>query len=195
MPPRSGAEGNARLTATTAVALLALLATEGVTILFLRPLLSVHVFVGMMLIPPVALKLGTVGWRFVRYYSGSNPYRLKGPPPFFLRIAVAPAVVASTIVLFATGVALIVVGPGGGIVLGLHKASFVIWFGAMAVHVLAHLLKLPGLAAADLRAAGRRLPYSSLRLAALAAALVAGAGLAAGTAHLAQPWIGWSMER
>jgi hypothetical protein len=56
-----GVEGNARLTATTAVVLLLLLATEGVTLLALRPLLSLHVFVGMLLIPPVALKLGATG--------------------------------------------------------------------------------------------------------------------------------------
>ena len=49
--------------------LLVLLAVEGVTILFLRPLLSVHIFVGMLLIPPVALKLGSTGYRFVRYYQ------------------------------------------------------------------------------------------------------------------------------
>src|SRR5437763_14360695 len=63
-PARSGGvEGNARLTASAAVALLVLLAIEGVTILFIRSLLPVHVFVGMMLIPPIALKLASVGWR------------------------------------------------------------------------------------------------------------------------------------
>src|SRR5690348_16660958 len=128
-----GADGNARLTATVAVVLLILLAAEGVTILFLRPLLSVHVFVGMLLIPPVALKLASTGWRFVRYYAGSGPYRLKGPPRLLLRLVIAPGVVVSTLLLFGTGVALLVVGPGGGIVLGLHKASFVIWLGTMAV--------------------------------------------------------------
>ena len=59
----SGAEGNERLTGATAVVLLGLLAVEGVTILFLRRLLPVHVFLGMLLIPPVALKLlGTQVW-------------------------------------------------------------------------------------------------------------------------------------
>ena len=64
---RSGsAEGNERLTAATAAVLVVLLAVEGVTILFLRPLLSVHVFVGMLLVPPVALKLGSTAYRFGR---------------------------------------------------------------------------------------------------------------------------------
>src|SRR5690242_13679232 len=75
MGPRSsnrsgGVDGNERLTAATAIVLIALLAAEGVTILFLRPLFSAHVFIGMLLIPPVALKLGTTGWRFTRYYTG-----------------------------------------------------------------------------------------------------------------------------
>jgi hypothetical protein len=185
-----GVEGNARLTASTAVVLLLLLAIEGVTILFLRPLLSVHVFVGMLLIPPVALKLASTGWRFLRYYSGSRPYRLKGPPRLLLRLIVAPAVVASSLLLFGSGVALLVVGPGGGIVLGLHKASFVFWFGAMAVHVLAYALKLPVLASADWRQA-TRLPSARLRLAALAVVLLAGVVLAAVTIHLDHPWLDW----
>jgi hypothetical protein len=195
LPGRSGGvEGNARLTATTAVVLLLLLAIEGVTILFLRPLLSVHVFVGMLLIPPVALKLGSTGWRFLRYYGCSPAYRLKGPPRLLLRLLIAPGVVASTLVLFGSGVALLAVGPGGGIVLGLHKASFVLWFGTMTVHVLAYALKLPGLATADWRAAAR-LPSARLRLGLVAAALLVGAVLAAATVHLAQPWIEWTSFR
>ena len=58
---RGGTEGNARLIGWTGLVLLVLLAIEGVTILDIRPLLSVHVFVGLLLIPPVALKLGATG--------------------------------------------------------------------------------------------------------------------------------------
>ena len=185
-----GVEGNARLTAATGVVLLLLLATEGVTILFLRPLLSVHVFVGMLLIPPVALKLASTGWRFFRYYTGSRPYRLKGPPRLLLRLLVAPGVVFTTLLLFGSGVALLVVGPGEGIVLGLHTASFVLWFGAMAVHVLAYVFKLPALAGADWQRA-TRLPSGRLRVGVVAVSLLVGAGLAAATFHLAQPWLDW----
>jgi hypothetical protein len=196
MPPGAGAgrsggvEGNGRLTATTAVLLLVLLAIEGATILFLRPLLSVHVFVGMLLISPVVLKLGATGWRFLRYYSGSRSYQLKGPPRLLLRLLIAPAVVVSTLVLLGTGVALLVVGPRGGIVLGFHKASFVLWFGAMTVHVLAYVVKLPALATADWRAS-TRIPSGRLRLAIVALSLLAGAALAGATLHLAQPWLEW----
>jgi len=44
-----------------------------------------------------------------------------------MRLLVAPALVASTIGVLATGVALLAVGPGGEIALGLDKASFVVW--------------------------------------------------------------------
>ena len=108
-----GPEGNARLTGMTAAMLLVLLAIEGVTILFLRPLLSVHIFVGMLLIPPVALKLGSTGWRFMRYYAGDRAYRASGPPQLLMRM-LAPLVVVATAGLFVTGVALIVLGPPRG---------------------------------------------------------------------------------
>ena len=61
-----GVTRNERRTGTTAVMLVALLAVEGVTILFIRPLLSWHVFVGILLIPPVALKLAATGYRMAR---------------------------------------------------------------------------------------------------------------------------------
>ena len=194
MDSDAGVEGNARLTAMTAVVLLVLLAVEGLTILLLRPLLSVHVFVGMLLIPPVALKASTTGWRFLRYYTRRPEYLRRGPPPALLRLLVAPAVVVSTLVLFGTGVALLVAGPAGGIVLGLHKASFVVWFFAMSAHVLAHALRLRSSALADLRASAR-VRGAAARLAVVAVALGAGVALAAGTVHLAQPWIHWAQAQ
>ena len=80
-----------------------------------------------------------------------------------------------------------VLGPESGAVLGLHKASFVVWVAAMSAHVLAHALRVPRLAAADWRE-DEPLPGSSLRRWLLAAALVAGLILALATVHLAGPW-------
>jgi len=188
-----GPDGNERLTAAAAVLLFLLLAAEGVTILFLRPLFSAHVFIGMLLIPPVALKLGSTGWRFLRYYGRDPEYRRKGPPLLPLRL-LAPVVIVSTIGVFVTGVALLVVGPGGGIVLGLHKASFAIWLVATAIHVLAYLTRVPALAAADWRRGGGTtgaIEGSPARRLLLAATLVAGAILAVATVHYAQPWLHW----
>lgn len=187
-----GPEGNERLTAGSAAVLFVLLAAEGVTIVFLRPLLSAHVFIGMLLIPPVALKTASTGWRFLRYYTGDRSYREKGPPLLPLRL-LAPVVVASTVAVFATGVALLVVGPGRGVVLGLHKASFAVWLVATGLHVLAHIRRVPGLARADWR---RRDPApvggSFARRSLLAGALVAGVILAVATMRYAQPWVHWA---
>jgi hypothetical protein len=169
-----------------------LLAAEGVTILFIRPLLSTHVFIGMLLIPPVALKTASTGWRFFRYYTGDRAYRVKGPPILPLRL-LAPLVVASTVVLFATGVALLVVGPGRGFVLGLHKASFVVWLVATGLHVLAYVRRIPALAASDWRRRDpERVGGSFLRRTLVAGALVAGVILALATVRYAQPWVHWT---
>jgi hypothetical protein len=186
-----GTAGNERLTATTAAVLLVLLAVEGATIVSIRSLLSVHIFVGMLLIPPVLLKLASTGYRFARYYTGSHHYRLKGPPALLMRLLVAPAVVASTVALFATGVALIVAGPHRGVLLGLHKASFVVWFAAMTVHVLGYVFRLPRLVLADSSSASGS-PGAALRHGILLGSIVAGVMLALATLPLEHPWIQWA---
>jgi len=123
--------------------LIVLLAALGITILRIRPLLSVHMFLGMLLIPPVALKMASTGYRFIRYYTGNPAYRLKGPPTAGLRL-MAPMVVASTVVVFGSGVALLLAGPSSrGSLLGIHKASFAVWIAFMGLHVLGHLADLP----------------------------------------------------
>ena len=185
---RGGTEGNARLTASTGVVLLVLLAVEGVTILAIRPLLSLHVFIGLMLIPPVVLKLSVTGYRFVRYHLRADEYLRKGPPMLLMRMLVAPILVAATIAVFATGVALVVIGPRGGIVLGLHKVSFVVWGVAFALHVLVYALRVPRLVAADW-ARSRRTSGAALRSGILALALVAGLTLALVVLPAASPWL------
>src|SRR5258707_561095 len=91
-----GTEGNELLTSATAVVLTGLLAAEGFTILNMRGLLSAHMFVGLVLIPPILVKLGSTGYRFARYYTHSRTYQAKGPPFAALRL-LAPVLVASTI--------------------------------------------------------------------------------------------------
>jgi hypothetical protein len=181
-----GPEGNERLTAAAGAVLFLLLATEGATILMIQPLVSEHVFIGMLLIPPVALKLGTTGWRFYRYYADDREYRAKGPPLLALRL-LAPVVIAATLAVFATGLALLALGPRGGIVLGLHKASFVVWLAATGVHVLAYVWRVPRLTLADWR--GGAVPGSVARRSVLAGVVVLGAVLAVATVRYAQPWV------
>src|SRR6478672_6065648 len=92
-----GTAGNERLTAAAGALLIVLLAVIGVTIIQLGPLLSVHMFVGMVLLGPLALKLASTGYRFARYYTANPRYRRKGPPLLPLRL-LAPIVVLSTLV-------------------------------------------------------------------------------------------------
>lgn len=185
-----GTAGNERLTAATGAVLVLLLAAEGVTILFIRPLLSAHFFVGMLLVPPVALKLAVTGYRFARYYTRAPAYVRRGPPHALMRL-LAPVVVVSTVGLFASGVALAVLGPGTRFVLPLHKASFVVWLVATGAHVLWHVLRVPRLAAADWRR-DARVAGAGWRRGLLAAALVAGLVLALTTVQLAHPWAHWA---
>ena len=87
----------------------------------------------MLLLGPVALKLASIGYRFARYYTGGVEYLRLGPPAPVMRFLVAPVLVVSTLTLFGSGVALLA-APHRGQILGLHKASFVVWFGAMTIH-------------------------------------------------------------
>jgi hypothetical protein len=189
-----GVDGNERLTAATGAALVVLLAAFGITILSVQSLIWWHFLLGMLLIPPVLLKLASTGWRFIRYYRGTPEYVRRGPPLLPLRL-MAPLLVAATLTVFGTGIALLVVGPTGGLLVGLHKASFIVWFVVTAIHVLAHLRPLPGLVAADWQRrpvpSERRVPGSSWRLWLLAVTLVAGAVLAAATVRYAKPWVHW----
>jgi hypothetical protein len=195
-----GAEGNERLTALTGAVLLVLLAVEGCTILRVGRLLTLHIFLGMLLLGPVALKAGSVIYRFARYYAGSAPYRRKGPPAPLLRL-LGPVIVLLTAGVFGSGVMLAVTGPGQGPWLLLHKASFILWFGAMTIHVIAYLPRLPRLLRAEVRGAalqegaGRHarramevLGGRGTRLALLLASLLAGLLLALLTVHLGSHW-------
>ena len=144
-----GVEGNSRLTGTTAAVLFVLFAAEGLTVLRIRSLLTAHVFVGMLLVPPIVVKIGSTTWRFVRYYAGAPAYRRKGPPPPLLRL-LGPVMIVLTVIMFASGIALLL-GPTSmrSSLLFIHKASFVLWLGATAVHVLGHLLDTARLAPQD----------------------------------------------
>jgi hypothetical protein len=202
-----GAEGNERLTALTGAVLLVLLAAEGVTILRLGRLLTLHFFIGMLLLGPVALKACSVMYRFYRYYTGSGPYRRKGPPAPLLRL-LGPCIMLLTAGVFGSGIMLAVIGPSGRHPwLFLHKATFILWLCAMFMHVLAYLPRLPRLLYAEARGvnlaqqdsqaypgspavtrAAQLLGGRGARLWLLIASLVAGLAIALLTLHLAGPW-------
>src|SRR5947208_7578261 len=184
----TGADGNARLTATTGLILLVLLPIEGLTLLSLHSFLSVHMLIGVALIPPVALKMGSTSYRFFRYYTGSPIFREKGPPQLVLRILVAPALVASTIALFGSGDALRVLEHPNSLVFTIHKGSFIVWVGAIGIHVLAYLRHLPRLAIADWLRAREEAVGRRLRRRLVAASLLAGGGAALTALPLVAAW-------
>ena len=193
-----GAEGNERLTAAAGAALLVLFAAEGFTILSIHQLITLHFFLGMLLIGPVALKIGAVAYRFARYYSGAHEYRRKGPPAPLLRL-LGPFVLVTSVGVIGTGVMLAVTGSAAaGPWLFLHKAFFVLWFGVMTIHVLAYVWRLPRLIGSDLRGpdrltarhraqARRVLAGRTTRWLLLAASIAGGLLIAAMTVHLAPP--------
>lgn len=142
-------EGNARLTTSTAAVIFVLLATEGVTILRIRGLLDAHVFIGVLLIPPVLVKTSTTSWRFFKYYSGDPEYRRKGPPALLLRL-LGPVVIVLTFVVLASGVGLVMLPTSfRQQMFSIHRASFILWIAAMAAHVLGHIRETVQLAPRD----------------------------------------------
>jgi hypothetical protein len=177
-----GVEGNEILTSATALALVFLLAAEGVTVLRIGGLLTEHMFIGMVLIPPVLLKLASTRYRFVRYYAGAQHYREKGPPLLPLRL-LAPVLVAATLAVFATGVALLIIGHRSGRVMLLHKVSFFDWGAVFAVHFLVYLPRVWRSLISDWSAARRqRVAGAGIRGTLVAASI--GGGLALGLSVL-----------
>jgi hypothetical protein len=189
-----GAEGNERLTAMTGAVLLIGLSIECYTILRIGRLLTLHVFLGMLLLGPVVLKAGSVLYRFVRYYTGSAPYRRKGPPALLLRV-IGPIIMLLTACVFGSGIMLAVTGPSyygppGGW-LEVHRISFIAWAFFIVVHVLAYVPRVPRLLAAEARGGGPLLGLlggRGARLALLSASLLAGLVIALLTVHLAGKW-------
>jgi hypothetical protein len=187
-----GTTGNERLTAATGAVLIVLLAIIGVTIISLSRLLWVHLFVGMLLLGPLALKLASTGYRFVRYYAGNGVYRQKGPPPTPLRL-IAPIVVLTTLVVFISGVALLFIGPSSrDTLLPIHKVSFIVWIAFMAIHVLAHLPTVARALRADYvdsGVSGRQAPGRNGRALSLIGALAGGVVIAILVIPQFAPWI------
>jgi hypothetical protein len=176
-----GTDGNEILTGATALVLTLLLLAEGVTIIRMNGLVGAHMFIGLALIPPVALKLASTGYRFVRYYAGAAAYRSKGPPPLALRL-LAPVLVLTTLAIFVTGLVLLADGHKAGALLEVHKVSFIVWGVVFAVHFLWHL---PGMLGALRRAAA---PGAGWRAGLLIAAVGGAVALCLALSHPVDIW-------
>lgn len=192
-----GVTGNTRLTSATGLLLVVLLAVEGVTILSVRQMITLHIFVGVMLLGPVLLKSGSTFYRFVRYYSGSPAYQRKGPPAPVHRV-LGPVIVLSTLALLGTGLALIFLDTqGSGSLLTAHQISFWVWVVVIAVHLLGHLWEAASSAWSEIRysLAGRAAARRRWRFIAIAVALVLGVGAATALIPTATSWTNRPVEQ
>ncbi|WP_415857387.1 hypothetical protein [Sinomonas sp. G460-2] len=185
--------GNERLTALAGAVLLVLFAVEIVTLIQLRSLMPLHFFVGVLLIGPVAVKTASTGWRFVRYYARHPAYRRKGPPNPVMRV-LSPLLLAFTVAVIGSGVALAFTGPAPALLLRIHVVSFLGWLVLILVHVVVYVSRVPRLIAEDWRNRRAR-PAARLgpaeRIGVNVAALVAAAIPAMLLLPTATLWAGW----
>lgn len=182
----SGPAQNQRLTAVNGLLLYALLTAIAATVVDVRKLLAEHYLVGFVLIPPLVLKFGSTGYRFFRYYSGSALYRQMGAPPAILRFIVAPVLVVSTLMVFASGLELWLFGLRFGSVWILaHTLSAVVMMFAVSAHLVAHIGRSARVLGDDLAA---RTTAGLSRESLIAASLAAGAVLAIASLLYASPF-------
>ena len=191
---QSSVVGNERITALAGALLLVLIVVELVSAAVLHTLMSIHVFAGILLVGPLVVKLGSTGWRFLRYYTGSPAFVRRGPPHLALRL-MAPLLIATTLVVVGSGIGLVVTGPSSaGLLVPLHGFSVLVWFPLIAIHTFAHILRLPGLVKDDWSKSSGNSKVSGrgsrlgVNLGALLAGLVAAILLFPGAA----PWTIWS---
>ncbi len=133
----------ARLTSLLGILLFLLLAVEGISIPIVSKLMTLHVLVGMILVPVMALKIAVTSYRFTQYYLKKQDFVNAGPPWMPLRL-IAPLIIFTTVVMMASGIELALTGPKGlsfTLWKPLHEVSFVLWFILMVPHVFAYLLR------------------------------------------------------
>jgi len=182
------------MTALAGAVLLVLILVELVSSASLHTLLPIHIFVGMGLSVPLAVKLGSTGYRFLRYYTRVPAYVRRGPPRLALRV-LAPLLIATTLVVIGSGIGLVVTGPAqAGPLLPMHNLSVLVWLSIIAIHVFAYIWRTPRLVADDWRKqSGRSLtPGRWLRLSVNIGALLLGAFAAILLFPGATPWLVWS---
>jgi hypothetical protein len=173
-------DGNERLTSLVAAVLLILLFLVGLTVPVANAQTRLHVFLGVVVIPPVLMKVASTSWRFIKYYAGNFSYRRKGLPVLLLRL-LGPVLVVVTLIMLFSGVGLVIGAPRSlhPRLSQIHHASFLLWFVITAVHVVGHLEETVSVAPRDfIRGARRRVRGSALRswttLASIAVGLACG---------------------
>ncbi len=198
LPGTGGPAGNGLLTAWTALVLLVLSVAELLTLFDVRGLISWHVTLGALLVPPAVMKTASTGWRMACYYLGRTPYRGAGPPPLLLRL-LGPLVVVSTLGLLGTGVLLVLLGENRsrrGLVtlLGIrvdwltaHQGFFAVWAAAAGLHLLGRIV--PALKATVVPGSGVVVPGRWTRTLWFVAMVASAAVLAVVLVHADDSWV------
>jgi hypothetical protein len=191
-PDWAGVLGNERLTAIVGTVLLVLVGLEVLTAFSLRSLMFVHLLAGLVLVGPLALKLASTGYRFVRYYLRAPSYVRRGPPALPLRILAVP-LVPLTVVVVGSGVALVLTAPAeAGALVVVHNLSVLLWLPLIAVHALAYLGRLPAILSEERQQATPAVPGRAIRLTTTAGACLLGIAAALLLLPDATPWLVWS---
>jgi hypothetical protein len=187
LPRHGGPAGNVLLTAWTGLVLLVLSVAELLTLVDVRGLISWHIALGALLVPPALMKTASTGWRVACYYAGRAPYRDAGPPPLLMRL-LGPLVVLSTVGLLGTGVLLVLLGENRArqslvSMLGfrvdwvtVHQGFFAVWAVVAGLHVLGRIV--PALRATVKPGAGRVVPGRWVRALWFVAMVASAAALA-----------------
>jgi hypothetical protein len=197
LPGTGGPAGNSLLTAWTGLVLLILAVGELLTLFDVRGLITWHVALGALLVPPAVMKTASTGWRMACYYVGRTPYRQAGPPPLLMRL-LGPVVVVSTLGLLGTGVLLVLLGEehshqGLISLLGFrldwvtaHQAFFAVWVAAAGLHLLGRIV--PALSATVVPGSGAVVPGRWARVLWLVAMVASAAALAVLLVHADSSW-------
>jgi hypothetical protein len=171
--------------------LVVLIVAELVTV-FMNPrkVLTLHDTVGLILLPVVALKLGSTIWRAASYYIRRKGYRQLGPPTWFFRI-LGPVIGILTIALLASGL-LLVIGPGSlhsGALLA-HKITFYLWLVATVMHAGPHMARGFRVASRDWSERFRgAVPGAAFRLTAVVSCVALGGLLALNLANTSESYV------
>jgi hypothetical protein len=196
-PRTGGPAGNAQLTAWLGVLLLVLIAAELITLINVDGLISWHIVIGVLLVPPALVKTATTGWRILRFYSGNRPYRSAGPPPIILRL-LGPLVVAATLAVLGSGLALISLGRRSTshvfvTILGqqvsaltVHQATFIIWGTVTGLHIIGRIV--PALRLSVAREGPMRIPGFGHRAGVFASTMVVAAVASILVLTASGPW-------
>ncbi len=189
--------GNERMIALVGTVLLVLIVAEIAITARLHELMPIHIFVGVLLTVPLFVKIGSTGYRFLHYYTGSPAFVRKGPPRLEMRL-LAPLLLLASLSLVTSGILLAWLSPTtvwSVWVLRLHALSVLCWLPLLALHVGAYIWRVPRLLLADWQKYSmRRVPGRGWRYGGTLIALLAGVCAAALFSPLAASWTAWELN-